>query len=204
MTSCQWCSIPTMDSHEGVPRCARCAKTAIDTGAQLGEPLRHVGAAMKRRGLVVKSPVKLVLRPSAQLEQRGLLAGVSPDALGVTRCEGGSDTTIIIAIVSGLPDAIFRAVLVHEYAHAYLGSLRTTATLSPLMEEGFAEALALDYLNVDLKTAESRVHAQGMRNNPDPVYGAGLRKVYPALQRIGAVRLGAAMAAGRLRAVGLA
>jgi hypothetical protein len=205
MPSCAWCSLPTADAYDGVPRCMGCSSTAIDSGRQLDVPLRHVGAAMERRGLVVKSPVKLVLRPAAQLAQRGLLAGLSPDTLGVTHYQGSAGNgSITIAILTGLPDVMFRAVLVHEFAHAYLASIRTGSELPPLVEEGFAEALAVDYLSVDMRTPAGRAHVEDMKRNADPVYGDGLRRVYPALLRLGPERLGRALAAGRLHEAGLA
>lgn len=167
--------------------------------------LRHVGQAMSGRGLTVRRHVDLVLSDATDLLRRGLFAG-NPHVLGVTRAsldhKRRAQGPITIGIVSGLPDEVFRAVLVHEFAHAFFAGLPHKPVLQDRVEEGFAEALAFLYLEQDLAGEGARRRMTSMMANPDPVYGEGLRLMLPAVRREGAATVAQALAEGNLAVIG--
>lgn len=201
MPHCAWCRIPTALRHGTTPRCARCASGAVDRDTDLTAMLHHVGRAMSNRGLVVQRHVDLVLSDPAGLQQRGIHWG-NPHNLGVTQSavdpSGRTQGAITIGIVSGLPDELFRAVLVHEFAHAYFASLVKRPTIEPIVEEGYAEALAYDYLEHDLANQAAGRLLRSMQANTDPVYGGGLRLMLPHVQQRGALEVAHAVAQGTI------
>lgn len=205
MPHCAWCQIPTQLRFGSTPRCSRCAAGAVDRDTDLMAILRHVGQAMSARGLVVQRHVDLVLSDSAELQRRGFFDG-NPHHLGVTQSEvdqhGRTQGSISIGILSGLPDELFRAVFVHEFAHAYFAGLPRRPTLQNLVEEGFAEALAYVYLEKDLATVGARRLMKSMMANTDPVYGDGLRLMLPAVHAQGAAVVAQALAQGTFAGAG--
>jgi hypothetical protein len=80
-----------------------------------------------------------------------------------------------ISILSGLPKTLFRGVVAHELGHVWL-KMNDVEGLENQAEEGFCELLSFRlYMQID--TLESRYYAIGMEQNPDPLYGAGFRKI---------------------------
>lgn len=75
-------------------------------------------------------------------------------------------------------------------------------SLGPRLTEGFAEALALVHLRVAQDAGLSLIETS-MLNNPDPVYGDGLRLVLPAVERHGLPTVLEALQLNRPRDVGL-
>jgi hypothetical protein len=170
------------------------------------DQLHEVGSAMAAMGLNVDQPVRLVLRPAAELRSRGLMDHNSPDTLGVThstRTGGRSVGPVTIAIVAGLPDDLFRAVLAHEYGHAYLAGLPQQGPVAAINKEGFCESLAYEYLASSGTTTRQLARARQMMSGADEVYGDGLRLVYPSLRRWGAPRVASEIASGHPVRVGL-
>jgi hypothetical protein len=102
-----------------------------------------------------------------------------------------------------MPPDVFRAILVHEFAHACLASQFQGARPNQVVEEGFAEALAYDYLNRDFGTTSAKATAAAMMSSTDPVYGVGLRLVFPVLRQRGAKDLARILATGQGASVGL-
>jgi hypothetical protein len=160
---------------------------------------------MAAEGAVVSHPAKLVLRESADLSRLGYF-GNAPDVHGITRWSfdhrGAIVGQIEIAIEAGLPDALFRAVLAHEFGHALLAGTPAT-TLPPQLTEGFCEALAGAYLESGNGDRSYRIALERMRRNPDPTYGNGYRAVSPALRQFGVVRTLGAFRSGDVTTIGL-
>jgi len=92
-----------------------------------------------------------------------------------------------VAILRGLPTTLFQGVTIHELGHVWLAVHQVTG-LPPWAEEGFCEFLAYHFWS-QMNTAESRYHAENTERNPDPVYGAGFRRVAAVAQHTGFQRL---------------
>ena len=110
---------------------------------------------------------------------------------------------ITIAILKGMPEEVFRVVLVHEFAHAYLRCGTWHVELPDVLEEGFAEALAYWYLERHRNSPAAARQRQLMWANPDPTYGGGLRLVLPVLGRRGPTEVARALRTGQPSSVGL-
>ncbi|MBY9075965.1 protein DA1 [Nocardioides sp. WL0053] len=160
---------------------------------------------MASLGLTIRHPVKLILKPPAQLTSAGLFT-TGPDQLGVTQWThdgyGRLTGAITIGIAAGLPRPHFRRVLAHEFGHALLAQAGP-AKVSPVVAEGFSEALALEHLRGSGAGAVERQIAAQMIASEDPLYGGGLRLVAFAVDRYGLKAVLHALETGRAAAVGL-
>lgn len=77
----------------------------------------------------------------------------------------------LMAILSGLPQALFIQTVAHEWAHAWHGE-NCPLLEDPMMREGFAEWVAYRTL---LALGAARQAARML--NRDGLYGEGLRRV---------------------------
>lgn len=155
---------------------------------------------MARHGIVVTTPTKIQL-----VESSSVMSG-DAHVLGTTnwtrRARYGVTGPITIQVLRGLPLAQFRHVMGHEFAHAAMVGSSGMTSLGPRLTEGFAEALALVHLRVAQDAGLSLIETS-MLNNPDPVYGDGLRLVLPAVERHGLPTVLEALQLNRPRDVGL-
>lgn len=110
---------------------------------------------------------------------------------------------LTIAILSGLPHDMFRMVLVHEYGHAYLTSGGYAPAAPLIAQEGFCEALSYDYLRRELPSRRATHMSNAILNNPDPIYGQGVRMMMPAIAHHGFQAVARAVATDNLGAVGV-
>jgi hypothetical protein len=88
-----------------------------------------------------------------------------------------------IAILRGLPAALFRGVCTHELGHAWL-TLQGIRSLPGWAEEGFCELLSYRFYQ-QLNTEESRYHIAAIEESRDPMYGDGFRRVRAIADRMG-------------------
>jgi len=98
-----------------------------------------------------------------------------------------------VAVLRGLPAALFQGVTVHELGHVWL-IVHGIQNLPSWAEEGFCELLSYRYYN-ELNTPESRYHASAIEHNPDPVYGEGFHRVRAIADGMGFPRFIATMQA---------
>lgn len=185
---CHWCQLPTEGINAGFACCSACRDESICSRDQLIEAVKQVGMAMAQRGLTVTNPTRMVLRDSRELIERGFFSIESPDQLGVTRYQTDSSGrpvgTITIAVPIGLPATSFQRILAHEYGHALLASLAMSGRLDAVVEEGYAESLALTFLELRGDSDFAQRLAMEMRSRTD-TYGIGLRQVLPLVEAIG-------------------
>ena len=88
-----------------------------------------------------------------------------------------------VAILQGLPHALFEGVCVHELGHVWLAQHKVV-TLPQVNEEGFCELLAYrHYTKINSKS--DQYYARRIAENPDPVYGGGFRKLQKLEKRVG-------------------
>ena len=87
-----------------------------------------------------------------------------------------------IYILSNLHQTEFKSVLAHEFLHVYL--FENNYNLSPEIREGFCNlGSELIYKNENSKYSILKLEA--MKNNPDPVYGLGFKKMSKLLNQSG-------------------
>ena len=88
-----------------------------------------------------------------------------------------------VAILKGLPVALFEGVCTHELGHIWLAQ-HSVVNLPLVDEEGFCELLAHSrYSAIGSKT--DLFYARRIAENQSPVYGAGFRKLKKLEARIG-------------------
>lgn len=86
-----------------------------------------------------------------------------------------------IEIRAGLGPTRFGHVVAHEHTHALLHILGGP-TVEPALEEGVCELVAVVWLT---STATSDEVLRGVWDNPDPVYGAQMRRMVALARRDG-------------------
>jgi len=110
------------------------------------------------------------------------------------------DGPIVVEVLRNLPLPRFRHVLAHEFGHAALACSARSHRLSLRVQEGFAEATAVVHLQDSQRDVDRIV--DDLLANPDPVYGAGLRLVLPAVERHGLATVLRALRAGDEQVLG--
>ena len=167
-------------------QCSVCCQTAVDTPA----------AAAPLYEEVIRWAVDLsLIFPSVPLQFADLQTLISYASepkggrrLGSTRvsttvCAGVKVKVDVkcIAILRGLPQILFCAVVAHEVGHAWLRAMGIDE-LKPIEEEGFCELLAYSWLREE-STLDREFYAGQIANNDDVVYGDGFRHLR-ALYRV--------------------
>lgn len=171
--------------HEDLLRCPACSAEAVLGQADVRRELPGIRARAKQIGFVLRTPVRVGLVPAGKVY--GDAIGTSADRVfGLTFLVATSTRTadvVMIQILAGLPTTLFGAVVSHELGHAWLAQNESRPT-EPLIEEGFCELVAHASLK-PLRTAFATGLRKQIRDNPDPVYGAGFRLVQSSVRRHG-------------------
>ena len=171
-------------------RCPTCRASAVESLPHARTLFQGLMQQLNAMGLLYNTiPLQIELVDRARLAQ--LIHGRGgADTLGVTMhsthmLNGQVVRTEVngIAVLRGLPSTLFLGVCVHELGHAWL-ALQGIQNLPSWAEEGFCELLSYRFYS-QLKTGESRYHAESIEKNPDPVYGEGFRRVRAVSDRIG-------------------
>jgi hypothetical protein len=92
-----------------------------------------------------------------------------------------------VAILHGLPAALFQGVTMHELGHVWL-VVHSVRGLPAWGEEGFCELLSHRYYQ-HLHTPQADYHASSIEKNPDPAYGDGFRRLRTLAEKYGFPRL---------------
>jgi hypothetical protein len=155
-----------------MPYCPGCSATVVTRpkAARLFQGVEAWAIALGM-GFALPPPLKLVRRP-------GLIGRLAWGAcLGLTKWStlpGGSVVVHGIQIVEGLPEVLFQATVAHELTHAWLAPRLTGREPAPSVE-GLCELVSFHCLEALGGTTALR-RCEVMTQNPDPVYGEGLRR----------------------------
>jgi hypothetical protein len=194
--ACAYCGRlvpPQMQESPGVHdavRCPLCRKSAIEVKDEAQPIFKRLIQWVGSQGLRYNN-----LHLSLELCDRAMLAHYlqgKPDhrTLGATlRSTYSKNGRVVrtevegVAILQGLPEVRFEGVVIHELGHVWL-VVHDIHGLPSWAEEGFCELLAYRYYS-QILTHEHQYYAQGILNNPDPVYGEGFRRVRAIADRMG-------------------
>ena len=88
--------------------------------------------------------------------------------------------TCTLYLLTDLPDIIAAKVMAHELTHDYLYHHAGRGN-DPKVTEGICEAVSGAFL----ESRKFNGYLEAMKKNPDPVYGAGFRLIFPQLKRYG-------------------
>jgi hypothetical protein len=139
----------------------------------------------KEIGFVLRTPVRVVLVSAAEARRDSahVSGGIAFGMTHLTVTGVRAADVIMIRILAGLPSTLFGAVVAHELGHAWLAQNGSRPAESSI-EEGFCELVAHASLK-RLHTPFAAGLREQIRDNPDPVYGAGFRQVQAAVRRHG-------------------
>jgi len=172
------------------PLCAICRATSVTTHDDARSHFVKVIGWMMRQGLGVDHRIDLHVELADVAAFRGEHGKGNLAALGRTEVTSYTrDGRVVetevrkVLILRGLPATQFEGVAAHELGHAWL-AIEQVRGLPPWAEEGFCELLA-HRRYAALATAESRYYAERIEQNPDPVYGAGFRRMQALAKRVG-------------------
>ena len=125
---------------------------------------------MHRLQLRLNVPVRVHLADRAQLARHGSHQNVA----GVTESIAGR--VVRMTVVKGLVRREFGATVVHECMHAWMVQ-NAYPRLSERMTEGLCQAMAYRYLREHRDEPRAKLVLERLRDDPDPVYGAGFRMI---------------------------
>jgi hypothetical protein len=186
------CLVPPQDQEHDAEqiRCAVCRSSAIETAAEARPIFRQLIQWVGSQGLRYNNlPLGLELCGRNTLA-RHLRDRHLPDSLGATMSvtyteDGRVIRTEIkgVAVLLGLPSALFQGVTIHELGHVWL-IVHHIQDAPSWAEEGFCELLAYRYYTT-LNTPEGRYHAISIERNTDPIYGNGFRHIRTIADNMG-------------------
>ena len=171
-------------------RCPICRSTAVETTDEAQPLFRQCIQWGSQQGLKYNNQkLSLELVNRAKLA-RYLSTHIEPHALGATMSstyvqDGRVVRTEIggVAVLHGLPAALFQGVTIHELGHVWL-LVQGISNLPMWAEEGFCELLSQRFYT-DINTPESLYHAHNIERNPNPVYGEGYRRMRAIADKLG-------------------
>lgn len=182
-------------------RCPTCSTGAVEDQQQARSWLPVIRREMAAIGvwLPTRVLVRLVdpdrLDPATQPSAQGVLLGVTEHtSWGNQRLE-----VVEIRIAGGQPPLQFGRAVAHEIGHAWLTQHGGPGRRPELdIEEGLCELFAHGWLKKQRTPLADELRRR-MRENPDPLYGEGFRKVHASARRYGvAAVMGSLAHHGRL------
>jgi hypothetical protein len=190
---CVFCGLPYEDARppgwdafcSEMLRCPTCQRGAVDTQDHARQLLPAIRCDMASIQIILPTRVlvRLVepagLAPGRQPVTGGVLLGVTEHVLYAS----DRREVVEIRIARGQPPLQFGRAVAHEMGHAWLVQ-HGTGRLDPPLEEGLCELFAHAWLKRRTDPIATELRAR-LRDNPDPVYGAGFRTVAAATQRHG-------------------
>lgn len=174
----------------GDVRCPVCRGTAVESNSRAQSILVSLRRWLGDRGLTYENlPLTVELCDRARLTTL-LKDRAGTHTLGVTMSstltQNGQEVRTDItgvAVLRGMPVALFQGVTVHELGHVWL-IINGIKDLPEWAEEGFCELLAYRFYN-ETTVPESLFHAGNIEKNPDSVYGEGFRRVRAIADKVG-------------------
>lgn len=161
-----------MQYADGRTICQNCHKTAIKTSEQLQCVWDFAALQIKRLGFSVeleKVPVTLLNQDAiySQFNMKNI-CGLAISEVSTFK----GDTQSEIIMLYGVPMVHAVGILAHEAMHVYCRQHGMTYTSD---EEGFCEYVAYLIL-LKMGSADAKELVQNMLDNPEEIYGGGLRK----------------------------
>ena len=160
--------------------CDICFENVVVSDLKVQSLCREIRSKLDIKGISIDiSEVSVNLVDKNELSEKS--GDQNPKELGFTFCEEVylNGETIkqsnSIYILTGLPEIVFKGVLVHEMMHVWFNS-NTDHNQSPPLSEG-----ACNYASYIIYTSENGKYAEFLLDNlekdTDPAYGVGYRKV---------------------------
>lgn len=199
---CVFCARPHAQAHPSgwrpfagrMLRCPTCSTGAVEDQDQARKWLPTIRREMAAIGVSLPSRVLVRLVDPDHVD-----LSAQPSPLGVTEhMMGGAKGEVVeIRIASGQPPLLFGSTVAHEIGHAWLtqhGSRRPERDI----EEGLCELFAHGWLKKQQTPLADELRRR-LRENPDPTYGGGFRKVHASATKYGvAAVMGSLARHGRL------
>lgn len=181
-----------MAYKDGHVVCGICRKTAVIAQAsaeQAFEEARQWFQSVLPFAVNPNIPVRTVDRKEIQKHTkrgRAQTAGVTRTLLRKVGEQEDRKVEVIL-ILAGLPRLHFLSVAVHELMHAWL-FLNGISPLPARTEEGLCVLMEALFLS-GFKSEEARFYRKAIRENKDPIYGAGYRQAHDAYKKQGLAKL---------------
>ncbi len=168
--------------------CRICKQSAIYQDHEAKPIVEQVGGWLQTQGFQFGG-VTLDVQLMESLRLAKYNSGQIPgNILGVTLkqsipCYGGIIVRRVLGIglLWGLPRDLLAGVAAHELGHAWL-FVNKIDQLEPWCEEGFCNLLSYLWYSQH-QTQDGVIQMSNLKVNPDPVYGAGFRRIFNILQR---------------------
>ena len=201
-----YCGRPADEDFLGMPRCARCATDdPVEEPGELAAHALPVFRALREAGVPLSGNI------STQLVSREYFGPVleGSGAIALGRIEergryGANPDDIIITVVAGFPDPLYRRVLAHQVGHAFLMS-RGVVDADSWIEEGVAEYFAHLYLGrPEASPVERLLDAEVGKASMRYLDTAYCSIVREGIERRGLLTVVDALVAGDPKSVGLA
>lgn len=175
---CRYCGRIITDGNPDTCTACRTLQIVSSNKYMTRKTLRCVLRRLKKLGLdFSQSDLKLKFINEHELHR---LANVPANS----KVEGltVSSSTLMgvssrIYLMDGLPVYEHIETLAHELGHVWLADNNSSLNGGPLSQvEGFCDLLAYKILDFD-NSRDARIEQESLLNNPDPVYGGGLREM---------------------------
>jgi hypothetical protein len=176
----------------GTIRCPVCRSTAVETREEAQPLFRQAIQWTGQQGLRYNNlSLQLEIVDRAKLDRYLNESGVTePHSLGITMSEthiinGRITSTHVngVAVLTGLPELLFRGVVIHELGHVWL-VVQEVQRLPSWQEEGFCELLSYRFYS-EMHTREAQYRAENIERNPNAVYGGGFRRMHEYVNKRG-------------------
>jgi len=169
--------------------CGLCLKNVVGGAEEAEELMADVLAKLAWRGIIVgeeKIPLELIDRN----RMRRISEGAHKDPLGYTTYKrtstpGGviTDRDFRIYVLNGLPRPEFEFAIAHELMHVWLFK-NASSDMDSRLCEGSCDYAATLVIELSEEPEAARVLRKVMEN-PDPVYGEGMRQVARYVENAG-------------------
>ena len=158
--------------------CSHCIDKVVRSDAHIAWVYERVQDIFERNFLALPAKIDVEIVNSTRMEELARKSNLSQLPTGLTFSQGvgffGSSMQHKVYMLDYLHKVVFGGVLAHELLHVWQNEHRIK--LSPPHCEGFCNLgtyLFYTYLNNELSVKL----ADALMNNPDPIYGDGLREV---------------------------
>ena len=170
---------------DGRNMCNICRKKTVTTEAEYTRSLKNLISALKNYGLnisldnvEVNAVDRDVLKKVSDSKYSNSARGYCKTIVEERRL--GSKTEITrshtIYVLDRVPRKYIEATLAHELMHVWINE-NVEHKLSSQLEEGSSNFISYTYLKSDYSEDAQNLIKQ-MKEDPDPIYGDGFRKVY--------------------------